>query len=99
MEHPQHTTAMKQDFSSLLHLGASSPIAVLGLAAIVLFGVYRALWSRNRGNPPLPPGPPSEPLLGHYRIVPQDAAFRRYAHWAKEYGIVYSSVMLKSYHM
>ncbi|KAH6626478.1 cytochrome P450 [Chaetomium sp. MPI-SDFR-AT-0129] len=85
MAQPQHTTAMKQDFSSLLNLGASSPIAVLGLAAIVLFSVYRALWSRNAGNPPLPPGPPSEPLVGHYRIVPQDAAFRRYADWAKEY--------------
>lgn len=34
---------------------------------------------------PLPPGPPLEFLLGHYRIVPEDAAFKTYADWAKQY--------------
>ncbi|KAL2172494.1 hypothetical protein VTG60DRAFT_5248 [Thermothelomyces hinnuleus] len=58
---------------------------VLGLAAIVFLALGRILWPPKKGTPPLPPSPPSEPLLGHYRIVPDDAAFKRYAEWAKEY--------------
>ncbi|KAH6641002.1 cytochrome P450 [Chaetomium tenue] len=69
------------------HLGALSPSGTLVIAAltIIIFAAYHTLWAHKRGMPPLPPGPPPEPLLGHYRIVPQDAAFKRYAEWAKEY--------------
>ncbi|KAL2132834.1 hypothetical protein VTI74DRAFT_3233 [Chaetomium olivicolor] len=40
----------------------------------------------DRGNPPLPPGPPAETFFGHYRIVPEEAAFKQYAEWTKEYN-------------
>ena len=72
------------------HFGAfssSGTIVIAGLT-IITFAAYHALWARKRGMPPLPPGPPPEPLLGHYRIVPQDAAFKRYAEWGKEYGMI-----------
>ncbi|KAM7204731.1 cytochrome P450 1A2 [Naviculisporaceae sp. PSN 640] len=55
------------------------------LCGIVLAGsaVYRGILSRRKL--PLPPGPPSRFLLGHYGVVPEDAAFKAYAQWSKEY--------------
>lgn len=35
---------------------------------------------------PLPPGPPGEFILGHYRKIPFVAAFKQYAQWGKEYS-------------
>jgi hypothetical protein len=67
-------------------LAFSRITVVLGLTAIILLAAYRTLRGRKRGNPPLPPGPPPEPLLGHYRSVPEDAAFKQYDEWAKEYS-------------
>ncbi|KAK3370611.1 putative O-methylsterigmatocystin oxidoreductase [Podospora didyma] len=63
---------------------------ILGAAVVVTFA-YCAICLVKRvagtpGNPPLPPGPPGEFLLGHYRVVPLDAPFRKYAEWAKEYN-------------
>ncbi|KAK5656691.1 hypothetical protein OQA88_4237 [Cercophora sp. LCS_1] len=66
----------------------TSPIVgLIGTAAAVLgFVVVRllALWKKR--NPRLPPGPPGEFLLGHYRVVPVDAAFKKYAEWGKQYN-------------
>ena len=67
-------------------LGLSRIAVVLGLAAVILLAAYRTFRERKRGNPPLPPGPPPEPLLGHCRIVPEDAAFKQYDEWAREYS-------------
>lgn len=74
---------------ALEHLNLSSsfsPTVILGLAIVILLAVLRTARARVRGRPPLPPGPPPEPILGHYRVVPQDAAFKRYAEWAREYS-------------
>lgn len=61
---------------------------MLELLLLIVLVAYRALCLiRKKDAPPLPPGPPAEPLLGHYRIVPQDAAFKQYAQWAKEYSM------------
>lgn len=60
--------------------------AIIGLIAVIFLAAYRTFRGPKRGNPLLPPGPPPEPLLGHYRIVPEDAAFKKYAEWADEYS-------------
>ncbi|KAK0642229.1 cytochrome P450 [Cercophora newfieldiana] len=59
----------------------------LALAALVLVVgalVYRRVQQRRKL--PLPPGPPSEPLLGHLRVVPADHPEFQYTQWGKEYG-------------
>ncbi|KAK0629570.1 putative O-methylsterigmatocystin oxidoreductase [Bombardia bombarda] len=60
-------------------------IAIVGAVATLL-AIYRAFRrAKQTKRFPLPPGPPGEFLLGHYRTVPEDAAFMKYAEWAKEY--------------
>ncbi|KAL2146556.1 hypothetical protein VTI28DRAFT_3447 [Corynascus sepedonium] len=63
----------------------TSCVAVLGLTVVIYIVVSRTLCAQKTKAYSLPPGPPSEPLLGHYRVIPNDAAFKRYAEWAKEY--------------
>lgn len=71
-----------------MDLVLSSHSAVLGLAVVFLSAAYRILCQvRDRGRPPLPPSPPPEFLLGHYRTVPEDAAFKWYDERAKEYSM------------
>ena len=64
-------------------------LATLGLAAsiLALYQLFRLLFPDKRTRLPLPPSPPREWLLGHYRSVPMDAAFKKYAQWAEEYGL------------
>lgn len=54
---------------------------------IVAFVVLLLFWAR-RSHPklPLPPGPPSEFLLGHTRVIPQENAAKVYSRWSKEYS-------------
>ena len=58
-------------------------LVVLAVVALAYYRAYRGISTRKRL--PLPPGPPSEFLLGHYRVVPEDAAFKAYAAWSKQY--------------
>ncbi|KAI0697257.1 cytochrome P450 [Cytidiella melzeri] len=48
------------------------------------------IFTRRKG-PPLPPGPPADPIIGHLRIFPRksdrDEVFRK---WARKYGDVFS---------
>ncbi|KAK2485752.1 hypothetical protein H9L39_03732, partial [Fusarium oxysporum f. sp. albedinis] len=55
----------------------------LAIATILLLA-----WARWRSRPtlPLPPGPPSEFLLGHSRVIPKENAAAVYAKWSKEYN-------------
>ncbi|KAK4031782.1 hypothetical protein C8A01DRAFT_21053 [Parachaetomium inaequale] len=76
---------MKHPFQYLGAFNPPSTVVILGLTVAIFLAAYRLLLARKRDIAPLPPGPPSEPLLGHYRVVPEDAAFKRYAEWAKEY--------------
>ncbi|KAF4577406.1 hypothetical protein EYR36_005394 [Pleurotus pulmonarius] len=45
---------------------------------------YLALNARKK--PPYPPGPPSDPLIGHLRILPFENREVIFHAWAKEYG-------------
>ncbi|KAL6299078.1 cytochrome P450 [Sparassis latifolia] len=48
------------------------------------------LYSRRRRlTPPLPPGPPAEPLIGHTRIFPAVHQVDVFTKWAAEYGNIF----------
>ncbi|EKJ73242.1 hypothetical protein FPSE_06507 [Fusarium pseudograminearum CS3096] len=55
---------------------------VLVLTSLLIF------WAHRHFQPtlPLPPGPPSEFLLGHTRVIPKENAAKVYSRWAKEYN-------------
>ena len=46
--------------------------------------------ARRRGFPhkkaPLPPGPPGDFIIGHYRHIPEEESFRKYQQWSKQYS-------------
>lgn len=45
---------------------------------------FLALKARNKPN--YPPGPPSDPLIGHLRVLPFENRDMIFHTWAKEYG-------------
>ncbi|RBR06433.1 uncharacterized protein FIESC28_11056 [Fusarium coffeatum] len=52
----------------------------------LFFVVLLLFWARHsQPKLPLPPGPPSEFLLGHTRVIPQENAAKVYSRWSKEY--------------
>ncbi|KAL6913503.1 hypothetical protein FSST1_011263 [Fusarium sambucinum] len=55
--------------------------------ALFLTGLF-IFWAHKHFQPtlPLPPGPPSEFLLGHTRIIPKENAAKVYSRWSKEYS-------------
>lgn len=55
----------------------------LAIATILLLA-----WAHRRSQHtlPLPPGPPSEFLLGHFRVIPKENAAAVYAKWSREYS-------------
>ncbi|KAF4604252.1 hypothetical protein EYR38_004674 [Pleurotus pulmonarius] len=65
---------------------SSTTTTFLLLALVFLISVY--LRRRTVRRPPLPPGPPAEPLIGHLRIMPSDQEELVFHEWAKTYGDV-----------
>ncbi|KAF7441173.1 hypothetical protein PC9H_001522 [Pleurotus ostreatus] len=65
---------------------SSSTTTFLLLTLVFLLSVY--LKRRTVRRPPLPPGPPAEPLIGHLRIMPSDQEELVFHEWAKTYGDV-----------
>ncbi|KAL3594210.1 hypothetical protein FPOAC2_08515 [Fusarium poae] len=55
--------------------------------ALFLVGLL-SFWAHKHFQPtlPLPPGPPSEFLLGHTRVIPKENAAKVYSRWSKEYN-------------
>ncbi|KAH6965879.1 cytochrome P450 [Fusarium venenatum] len=55
--------------------------------ALFLTGLL-IFWAHKHFQPtlPLPPGPPSEFLLGHTRVIPKENAAKVYSRWSKEYN-------------
>ena len=47
-------------------------------------------WIRFRGRPPLPPGPPADPIIGHLRIMPSDHNDTFFYELSKKYGAFFS---------
>jgi hypothetical protein len=58
--------------------------AVAALAGVLLF--HPLVPSKKTHRPPLPPSPPGELFFGHYRVVPTEAPFKKYAEWGKQYS-------------
>lgn len=59
----------------------------LAISVLVLVYAYRFLERRRRtGGIPLPPGPPSVPVLGHLFAVPQTYQEEVYRDWSRRYG-------------
>jgi hypothetical protein len=54
----------------------------LVLMSLVIFWAHKHF----QQTLPLPPGPPSEFLLGHTRIIPKENAGKVYSRWSKEYS-------------
>jgi len=71
---------MEQQLLRPTQLGVVGVLAVIAIYHLIIryFG---------KRNPPFPPGPPGEFLLGHHRTVPVDEAFKQYAKWGKEYSM------------
>lgn len=56
------------------------------IAFVILIGAIHAALSRTRrGDLPLPPGPPGEPVLGHLRVIPTNNPEYSYMKWSDEY--------------
>ncbi|KAF5702563.1 cytochrome P450 monooxygenase [Fusarium globosum] len=63
----------------------SQALSGLTLAIATILLLAWAHW-RSQHTLPLPPGPPSEFLLGHFRVIPKENAAAVYAKWSKEYN-------------
>lgn len=64
-------------------------MAVLTILTILFSLACIALWfslKNAKRNPPLPPGPPAEPLIGHFRLIPQNNQEMAFYKWGKIYG-------------
>ncbi|KAG4252722.1 hypothetical protein FPRO04_02505 [Fusarium proliferatum] len=63
----------------------SQALSGLTLAIATILLLAWAHW-RSQHTLPLPPGPPSEFLLGHFRVIPKENAAAVYAKWSREYN-------------
>ena len=59
-------------------------LLVAALLLVVRFSIQRPKFNR-RGPYPLPPGPPGEPILGHFRVIPAVGPEHKYIEWGKQY--------------
>jgi hypothetical protein len=60
------------------------PAILVGL--VILLGVFLAIQRKKQLPYPLPPGPPAEPLIGHYRSIPALNPEHKYIEWGKQYS-------------
>ncbi|KAI0933847.1 hypothetical protein AcV5_005883 [Taiwanofungus camphoratus] len=57
-------------------------------AALVLVFVFWRSVKKQRGVP-LPPSPPADPIIGHFRIIPRSHQSEVYYEWSKKYGNIF----------
>ncbi|KAF9460615.1 cytochrome P450 CYP621A2 [Collybia nuda] len=50
--------------------------------------LYAYLKTKSIRHPPLPPGPPADPIIGHLRLIPPDNQETLFYKWGKIYGDV-----------
>jgi hypothetical protein len=68
---------------------------LVGLVLLLGAFVAKLLKASQRRPYPLPPGPPGEPLLGHFRLIPALGPEHKYIEWGKKYSsdILYLNVL------
>ncbi|PHH77305.1 hypothetical protein CDD82_3571 [Ophiocordyceps australis] len=71
--------------SDLLTTSALLSVVVAGLVLLAIRAAVSTL-PRPSNSPPLPPGPPAEPILGHLRVIPSYSPEYAYMKWSQEYG-------------
>lgn len=64
---------------------------IISILALFSFLVIQAR-KRARKAFPLPPGPPSDPLIGHLRVMPSEKQEDVFHEWAKTYGKHFGSI-------
>ncbi|KAG6820576.1 hypothetical protein H0H93_014803 [Arthromyces matolae] len=71
-----------------------APFAVVVGAPFIVFCTW-SFWKANRkATPSLPPGPPSDPFIGHARIMPTKDPEFTFHEWGKIYGdVIYLEVL------
>ena len=60
-------------------------VAEVSFACTLLYLLYKRVAGASFGRPPLPPGPPAYPIIGHLGILPEDEE-RAYKEWGQKYG-------------
>jgi hypothetical protein len=57
------------------------------VSSFLIFLIYK-LWIKinKSSNPPLPPGPPPEPIIGNFRQIPKARVELAYIEWGKKYS-------------
>lgn len=58
-------------------------VILSGLTCLI---VWSSRKFKSKNNPPLPPGPPGEPLIGHLRLIPPDDQPMQFYKLGKTYG-------------
>lgn len=75
---------------------------VLGLSYLAIQRLVAGLRSVIKGESNLFPSPPSDPLIGHARIFPQEYPWKTFAEWGKRYGKqaqLYHKEMITVFHV
>ncbi|EHK99044.1 putative O-methylsterigmatocystin oxidoreductase [Glarea lozoyensis 74030] len=67
-------------------------IATYILSGLLLFVLYKFLKPQKQSLP-LPPSPPTDPILGHIRSIPSKNPELTYMKWGKQYNILYLSFL------
>lgn len=63
----------------------TSPLLVLACATSIAL-LVRWFYLRVDHWLPLPPGPPSDPIIGHVRFMPSSYPWKTFAEWGKRWG-------------
>ena len=70
--------------ADLFALTYYSPVLAFNVALLVFVAVWQIRKRRREAH--LPPSPPSDPIIGHYRIFPRSYQAEVFFQWSKKYG-------------
>ncbi|KAJ8480992.1 hypothetical protein ONZ45_g15455 [Pleurotus djamor] len=72
------------------------PWAVSASFILILLSAFVFLNSRNKYRPPLPLGPPGDPIIGHLRVMPPDNQAHVFHEWSKTYAVQYRPIQVEN---